>query len=142
MDTKFIEVGTIGRIQLSAAVIVRVSVVICNSFAGQIIVGAQHPARYRKGAYGRANLGDSDLMGLEIAGDVTELGNEVRGFAMGDRVMGIVGAVDMRRRPALITEWRFAYPLGRRMDNDLRQKSILSGIHVQRHERSSDLLAN
>jgi putative PIG3 family NAD(P)H quinone oxidoreductase len=46
---------------------------------------------YRKGAYGRANFGDSDLMGLEIAGDVVELGNQVRGFAEGDRVMGIVG---------------------------------------------------
>jgi NADPH:quinone reductase len=41
--------------------------------------------------YGRANFGDSDLMGLEIAGDVLEVGNEVQGFAMGDRVMGIVG---------------------------------------------------
>jgi NADPH2:quinone reductase len=46
---------------------------------------------YRKGAYGRANFGDSDLMGLEIAGDVIELGSEVRGFSEGDRVMGIVG---------------------------------------------------
>src|SRR5229473_47856 len=46
---------------------------------------------YRKGAYGRASFGDSDLMGLEIAGDVIELGKEVRGFSKGDRVMGIVG---------------------------------------------------
>lgn len=46
---------------------------------------------HRKGAYGRANFGDSDLMGLEIAGDVIEVGNEVQGFAVGDRVMGIVG---------------------------------------------------
>jgi len=46
---------------------------------------------YRKGAFGRANFGDSDLMGLEIAGDVLELGTEVCGFAPGDRVMGIVG---------------------------------------------------
>lgn len=46
---------------------------------------------HRKGAYGRANFGDSDLMGLEIAGDVVEVGNEVHGFTEGDRVMGIVG---------------------------------------------------
>jgi len=46
---------------------------------------------YRKGAYGRANFGDSELMGLEIAGDVIEVGSEVQGFAVGDRVMGIVG---------------------------------------------------
>lgn len=46
---------------------------------------------HRKGAYGRANFGDSELMGLEIAGDVIESGNEVMGFTLGDRVMGIVG---------------------------------------------------
>lgn len=41
---------------------------------------------YRKGFFGRANFGDSDLMGLEIAGNVIECGNEVLGFAQGDRV--------------------------------------------------------
>ena len=46
---------------------------------------------HRKGAYGRAHFGDSDLMGLEIAGTVVEVGPEVQGFAVGDRVMGIVG---------------------------------------------------
>lgn len=46
---------------------------------------------HRKGAYGRAHFGDADTMGLEIAGTVVELGAEVQGFAVGDRVMGIVG---------------------------------------------------
>ncbi|CAN7492352.1 NAD(P)H-quinone oxidoreductase [Acidovorax sp. LjRoot118] len=46
---------------------------------------------HRKGAYGRAYFGDSDLMGLEVAGTVAEVGPEVHGFAVGDRVMGIVG---------------------------------------------------
>lgn len=46
---------------------------------------------HRKGAYGRAHFGDSDVMGLEIAGTVVEMGPEVQGFAVGDRVMGIVG---------------------------------------------------
>ncbi len=46
---------------------------------------------HRKGAYGRAYFGDSDLMGLEVAGTVVEMGPEVQGFAVGDRVMGIVG---------------------------------------------------
>lgn len=46
---------------------------------------------HRKGAYGRAYFGDSDLMGLEVAGTVAEVGPEVQGFAVGDRVMGIVG---------------------------------------------------
>ena len=46
---------------------------------------------HRKGAYGRAYFGDADTMGLEIAGTVVAVGPEVQGFAVGDRVMGIVG---------------------------------------------------
>lgn len=46
---------------------------------------------HRQGAYGRAFFGDADTMGLEIAGTVVETGASVRGFAAGDRVMGIVG---------------------------------------------------
>lgn len=45
----------------------------------------------RRGAYGRADFGDSTLMGLEIAGEVIAMGANVTGFALGDRVMGIVG---------------------------------------------------
>lgn len=46
---------------------------------------------HRKGAYGRAHFGDSDIMGLEIAGTVVELGSQVQGYNVGDHVMGIVG---------------------------------------------------
>lgn len=46
---------------------------------------------HRKGAYGRAHFGDGDTTGLEIAGTVIEVGAEVSGFAVGDRIMGIVG---------------------------------------------------
>jgi NADPH2:quinone reductase len=46
---------------------------------------------HRRGGYGRSNFGDSELMGLEIAGDVLVVGAEVEGYAPGDRVMGIVG---------------------------------------------------
>lgn len=46
---------------------------------------------HRKGACGRAYFGDADTMGLEIAGTVVAMGPEVQGFAVGDRVMGIVG---------------------------------------------------
>lgn len=46
---------------------------------------------HRRGGYGRANFGDSDIMGLEIAGEVIAVGPEVQGFTIGDRVMGIVG---------------------------------------------------
>ncbi|MCU4121440.1 NAD(P)H-quinone oxidoreductase [Variovorax sp. N23] len=45
----------------------------------------------RRGAYGRADFGDSTLMGLEIAGEVIAMGANVAGFALGDHVMGIVG---------------------------------------------------
>ena len=45
----------------------------------------------RRGAYGRADFGDSTLMGLEMTGEVIGMGHEVKGFAIGDRVMGIVG---------------------------------------------------
>jgi hypothetical protein len=46
MDTKFIEVGPIRGIQLPAAVVLCIGVVIRDSFAALIIVGAQHPTRY------------------------------------------------------------------------------------------------
>jgi hypothetical protein len=46
MYTKFIEIGPIGRIQLSAAVILWIGVVIRDSLAAQVIVGAQDLARY------------------------------------------------------------------------------------------------
>ncbi len=46
---------------------------------------------HRRGGYGRADFGDSTVMGLEIAGEVVGTGAETAGFAVGDRVMGIVG---------------------------------------------------
>jgi len=45
----------------------------------------------RTGGYGKDSYGDSAIMGLEIAGEVIALGKDVQGFAVGDRVMGIVG---------------------------------------------------
>jgi len=45
----------------------------------------------RTGHYGRPDFGDSRLIGLEIAGEVVALGDEVTGFQIGDRVMGITG---------------------------------------------------
>lgn len=46
---------------------------------------------HRRGGYGRANFGDSEIMGLEMAGEVVAMGDDVQGYAIGDRVMGIVG---------------------------------------------------
>lgn len=45
----------------------------------------------RTGHYGRPDFGDSQLMGLEVAGEVVAIGSEVRGFKLGDRVMGVTG---------------------------------------------------
>lgn len=46
---------------------------------------------HRRGGYGRPDFGDSTIMGLEIAGDVIAVGESVKGYHVGDRVMGIVG---------------------------------------------------
>src|ERR1700721_3351882 len=46
VDTKFVEVAPIGRVQLSAAVIPWIAVVIRDRFAAQVIVGAQYSSRY------------------------------------------------------------------------------------------------
>ncbi|MFK2904941.1 NAD(P)H-quinone oxidoreductase [Dyella ginsengisoli] len=45
----------------------------------------------RTGHYGRPDFGDSNLIGLEVAGEVVAVGSEVRGFKVGDRVMSITG---------------------------------------------------
>ncbi|MDB5439256.1 MAG: quinone oxidoreductase [Caulobacteraceae bacterium] len=45
----------------------------------------------RRGAYGHDYFGDSEIMGLEIAGEVVGMAGDVEGFAIGDRVMGLVG---------------------------------------------------
>ena len=46
----------------------------------------------RQGFYGeQPDFGDSVIPGLEIAGEVVELGTAVTGFRTGDRVMAIVG---------------------------------------------------
>lgn len=57
----------------------------------------------RRGAYGREYFGDSDVMGLEIAGEVIGAAPDVSGFHIGDRVMGIVGGgayAEIARLPA------------------------------------------
>ncbi|MDB5577635.1 MAG: Zinc-containing alcohol dehydrogenase superfamily [Bradyrhizobium sp.] len=46
---------------------------------------------HRRGGYGRVNFGDSEVIGLEVAGEVIGMGADVEGFALGDRVMGVVG---------------------------------------------------
>jgi putative PIG3 family NAD(P)H quinone oxidoreductase len=46
----------------------------------------------RQGVFGvRPHFGDSHVPGLEIAGDVVEVGPQAAGYRVGDRVMAIVG---------------------------------------------------
>ncbi|MBB3773386.1 NADPH2:quinone reductase [Angulomicrobium tetraedrale] len=45
----------------------------------------------RQGYYGRQSYGDSDLLGLEVAGEVVAVGADVTDIGPGERVMGIVG---------------------------------------------------
>ncbi|KHK03107.1 NAD(P)H-quinone oxidoreductase [Desulfovibrio sp. TomC] len=45
----------------------------------------------REGYYGTQSYGESDLLGLELAGEIVAVGKEVTGFCPGERVMAIVG---------------------------------------------------
>jgi len=47
--------------------------------------------RFRLGAYGDADWGDSSLIGLEIAGDIVHVGPNAGAWKVGDRVMSVVG---------------------------------------------------
>jgi NADPH:quinone reductase-like Zn-dependent oxidoreductase len=48
-------------------------------------------------------------MGLEIAGEVIEVGNEVQGYKVGDRVMGVVGGGAYAEVARI--DWRMAMPI-------------------------------
>lgn len=45
----------------------------------------------RQGYYGRQSYGESDLLGLEVAGEVVAVGSDVTDIRPGERVMAIVG---------------------------------------------------
>lgn len=45
----------------------------------------------RRGYYGRPSYGESDLLGLEVAGEVVAVGSAVTDISPGERVMAIVG---------------------------------------------------
>ncbi|WP_223565025.1 NAD(P)H-quinone oxidoreductase [Agrobacterium tumefaciens] len=66
----------------------------------------------REGVYGAQTYGDSDILGLEVAGEVTAVGNEVIGFAVGDRVMGIVGGGAYAQYARLDSGMAAAIPTG------------------------------
>ncbi|QHJ01206.1 zinc-binding dehydrogenase [Xylophilus rhododendri] len=84
----------------------------------------------RRGAYGRADFGDSSLMGLEIAGEVVAMGSEVRGFAIGDRVMGIVGGGSYAELARF--DWRMAMRVPEGMD--IVEAGAIPEVFVTAHE--------
>jgi NADPH2:quinone reductase len=45
----------------------------------------------RQGYYGRQSFGESDLLGLEVAGDIVAVGGDITDIRPGERVMAIVG---------------------------------------------------
>lgn len=69
---------------------------------------------HRRGAYGRPNFGDSTIMGLEIAGEVVEIGSEVQGYKIGDRIMGVVGGGAYAEFARI--DWRMAMPIPASLD--------------------------
>lgn len=85
---------------------------------------------HRKGAYGRANFGDSDLMGLEIAGRVIAVGAEVQGFSIGDEVMGIVGGGAYAEVSRIDHRMAMRIPRGL----DLVQAGAVAEVFVTAHE--------
>ncbi|BCH57035.1 zinc-binding dehydrogenase [Agrobacterium vitis] len=66
----------------------------------------------REGAYGSQSYGDSDILGLEVAGEVIALGDAVTDFAVGDRVMGIVGGGAYAQYARLDSGMAAAIPTG------------------------------
>ena len=85
---------------------------------------------HREGAYGHAYFGDADTMGLEIAGTVVAMGREVQGFAVGDRVMGIVGGGAYAELSRI--DHRMAMPVPAGMD--LVAAGAVAEVFVTAHE--------
>lgn len=70
----------------------------------------------RRGLY-PAPAGDSEILGLEIAGIVVELGKNVKNFTVGDRVFGLVGGggyaeyclLDAKMAMKMPDHWDYSY---------------------------------
>jgi putative PIG3 family NAD(P)H quinone oxidoreductase len=85
---------------------------------------------HRRGGYGRPNFGDSNIKGLEIAGEVLEVGDAVRGFTIGDRVMGVVGGGAYAEIARL--DWRMALPIPAALD--YVRAAAIPEVFVTAHE--------
>lgn len=85
---------------------------------------------FRNGHYGWADFGDSDRIGLEMAGEVVAVGPQVPDFKVGDRVMGITGGGAYAQLARL--DYRMALPVP---DNlDLLQAAGIMEVFVTAHE--------
>lgn len=62
----------------------------------------------RRGLY-NAPSGESEILGLEIAGIVEAIGNKVPGFSRGDRVFGLIGGGGYAEKAVI--DYRLAIPL-------------------------------
>lgn len=85
---------------------------------------------HRRGGYGRPDFGDSTIMGLEIAGDVIAVGKEVQGYAVGDRVMGIVGGGAYAEVSRI--DYRMAMPIPEGLD--YINAAAITEVFVTAHE--------
>ncbi|MDY0973868.1 NAD(P)H-quinone oxidoreductase [Massilia sp. CFBP9012] len=85
---------------------------------------------HRRGGYGRPDFGDSTIMGLEIAGDVIAVGADVRGHAIGDRIMGIVGGGAYAEVARI--DYRMAMPVPDSFD--YVQAAAITEVFVTAHE--------
>ncbi|WP_419735540.1 NAD(P)H-quinone oxidoreductase [Pseudomonas sp. COR18] len=85
---------------------------------------------HRKGGYGRPDFGDSSLIGLEIAGEVIEIGSDVVGYKVGDRVMGVVGGGAYAELARL--HYRMAMPIPAQLD--YVQAAAIPEVFVTAHE--------
>ncbi|WP_233838468.1 NAD(P)H-quinone oxidoreductase [Paraburkholderia sp. ZP32-5] len=85
---------------------------------------------HRRGGYGRPNFGDSEIMGLEIAGEVIAVGSDVHGFGIGDRIMGITGGGAYAEVARL--DYRMALPIPG--DLDYVRAAAIPEVFVTAHE--------
>lgn len=85
---------------------------------------------HRRGGYGWPDFGDSTIMGLEIAGDVIAVGENVQGFKIGDRVMGIVGGGAYAEVSRI--DYRMAMPIPEGLD--YIQAAAITEVFVTAHE--------
>lgn len=85
---------------------------------------------HRRGGYGWPDFGDSTIMGLEIAGEVIAVGAQVQGYAVGERIMGIVGGGAYAELARI--DYRMAMPIPNGMD--YIRAAAITEVFVTAHE--------